>query len=530
VTNDLPDGASVRVSITSVTRGDTLLKIAPISADGPAEKPLVITIPDAKLWSPAAPWLYHAEVALRTGDRVLDRVRTYFGMRKIHVGKAADGFLRLMLNNKPLFQFGPLDQGWWPDGLYRAPTDAALRYDLDVLNSMHCNMIRKHVKVEPERWYYHCDRLGIMVWQDMPSGDKYIRPDAPDLVRTPESAENYRHEYKAMIDGLRNHPCIVAWVPFNEGWGQFDTEKITRWTKELDPSRLVDSPSGWADRGTGDMHDMHRYPGPAMPEPESKRAVVLGEFGGLGLPIKDHLWWNKRNWGYRNYKGLEELQQNYERVIEKLRPLIGKGLAAAVYTQTTDVEGEVNGIMTYDRAVIKRDLRRTAALHQKLYLPPPIIRRTTIVPTSEETPQTWRYTTTTPPADWIEPGFDDASWKSGPGGFGVKSTPGSHVRTQWHDADIWIRRAFDLDKTAIPHLHLRVHHDEDVEVYLNGHQVASLVGYVSDYEEIDITKAARLLKQGNNTLAVHCHQTSGGQYVDAGLVNSEEISTPVDRK
>lgn len=521
--NRTDEDASASVTITSVTHGDRLLKISPIRGDGPSNQALVIPIPQPRLWSPSEPWLYRAEVVLRSGDRVLDRVTTYFGMRKIHVGKAADGFLRLMLNNKPLFQFGPLDQGWWPDGLYRAPTDEALRYDLDVLKKMHCNMIRKHVKVEPERWYYHCDRMGIMVWQDMPSGDKYIRPNDADLARTPESADNYRREYKAMIDGLRNHPCIVAWVPFNEGWGQFDTTKIIDWTKQLDPTRLVDGPSGWADRGTGDMHDMHRYPGPAMPEPESKRAAVLGEFGGLGLPIEGHLWWNKRNWGYRTYKGLEELQQNYEQLIEKLRPLIAKGLAAAVYTQTTDVEGEVNGIMTYNRAIIKRDMDRVAALHKKLYLPPPVFRRTTIVPTSEQQPQTWRYTTTAPSADWFKSDYDDHSWKSGPAGFGQASTPGAKVHTPWRDADIWIRRTFTLSGTAAPHLHLRVHHDEDAEVFLNGHKVASLAGFISDYEELDIAKAARLLNDGANVLAVHCHQTSGGQYIDVGLVDVEEL-------
>ena len=252
------------------------------------------------------------------------------------------------------FHLGPLDQGWWPDGLYTAPTDAALRYDIEITRKLGFNMARKHVKFEPARWYYHCDKLGLMVWQDMPSGDKYIGRSDPDVQRTPESAANFRREYKEMIDASRNHPCIVAWVPFNEGWGQFATHGILAWTKEYDPTRLVDGPSGWTDRGSGDMHDIHRYPGPDMPALESNRAAVLGEFGGLGLPLEGHLWQSDReNWGYRGFKTTEAMREGYESLMDRLWPLYGAGLAAAVYTQTTDVESEVNGLMTYDRKVIK---------------------------------------------------------------------------------------------------------------------------------------------------------------------------------
>ncbi len=326
-----------------------------------------LRIPNARLWSPNSPFLYDLVVELQDGDKVIDQVTSYFGMRKIAVGKDEQGVNRLMLNNKPLFQLGPLDQGWWPDGLYTAPTDEALRYDIDVTRKLGFNMARKHVKVEPRRWYYHCDRLGLMVWQDMPSGDKYIKPNQADVTRTEESAANFRREFQAVIEAYRNHPCIVAWVPFNEGWGQFETDAILAWVKQLDPTRLVDGPSGWADRKTGDMNDMHKYPGPGSPQPEPKRAVVLGEFGGLGLPIEGHLWWNKRNWGYRTFKTREELQAAYEGLITKLRPLIEAGLAAAVYTQTTDVEGEVNGLMTYDRGIIKFDVDKLAGMHAKLY-------------------------------------------------------------------------------------------------------------------------------------------------------------------
>ncbi|MBN1341657.1 MAG: hypothetical protein JXQ73_03205 [Phycisphaerae bacterium] len=493
------------------------------TAVGKVGQPIELKIAGAKLWSPDSPFLYDLAVELQRDGKAIDQVTSYFGMRKIAVAKDEHGFNRLMLNNKPLFQCGPLDQGWWPDGLYTAPTDEALRYDVEITRKLGFNMARKHVKVEPRRWYYHCDKLGLMVWQDMPSGDKYIRPDQPDIERTPESAANFRREFQAVIETYHNHPCIVAWVPFNEGWGQFETDAILAWVKQLDPTRLVDGPSGWSDRGTGDMNDMHKYPGPGMPKPEPKRAIVLGEFGGLGLPIEGHLWWNKRNWGYRTFKTRQELQVAYDVLIKNLRPLIGMGLSAAVYTQTTDVEGEVNGLMTYDRAIIKFDADKLARMHAKLYLPPPLVIRNTIVPTSEESAQTWRYTTTKPPEGWMKPGFDDASWSTGQGGFGTKGTPGAVVRTQWDAKDIWLRRTFELKGAAPTSPVLRIHHDEDAEVYVNGTRIASLKGFESAYIEVDLSQEAKKsLRAGANVIAVHCRQTRGGQYVDVGLVDVVE--------
>ena len=494
--------------------------------DGKPGEAIVVAIPKPDLWSPDSPALYDLTVTLSDARQAaspqqpVDRVTSYFGMRKIEVQKDEDGFNRLFLNNKPLFQLGPLDQGWWPDGLYTAPTDAALRYDIEVTKQLGFNMCRKHVKVEPPRWYYWCDKLGLLVWQDMPNGDGHIGRDQPDLERSAESAENYRHEFKALIDWLHNHPSIVAWVPFNEGWGQFQTDKVLAWTKEYDPTRLVDGPSGWADRGTGDMHDLHRYPGPAMPEPEPQRAAVLGEFGGLGLPMEGHLWWDKRNWGYRTYKSRQELQQNYDQLIRNLRPLIGRGLAAAVYTQTTDVEGEVNGLMTYDRAVIKYDAEKLAKAHARLYEPQPIVITKTVVPTSETTPHQWRFSTDEPPKDWQQPGFDDSAWKQGPAGFGAADPPGHVIRTKWDTPDIWLRRTFNLETTKLARLHLRIHHDEDAQVFINGRLAALLTGYQTSYVEVEADPAAsNTLRSGENTIAVHCHQTRGGQYIDVGLID-----------
>ncbi len=337
------------------------------STSGAAGDELELQIADARLWSPDSPFLYDLKVELQRNGEVVDAVTSYFGMRKIALGKDESGFNRLMLNNEPLFQYGTLDQGWWPDGLYTAPTDAALRSDVEVLKQLGFNMTRKHVKIEPARWYYHCDKLGLLVWQDMPNGDGHIGREDPDLERSEESASNYMRELEEMIELLRNQPSIVVWVPFNEGWGQFDTDGVMGWVKEYDPTRLVDGPSGWADRGSGDIYDIHKYPGPAMPEPESARAVVLGEFGGLGLPVEGHLWRDQDNWGYRSYETHDELQANYNGLIEELLPMIGAGLAAAIYTQTTDVEIEVNGLMTYDRAIVKFDIEQMARTNRQLY-------------------------------------------------------------------------------------------------------------------------------------------------------------------
>ncbi|MBW3596932.1 MAG: beta-galactosidase [Planctomycetes bacterium] len=527
------EAAIARVRVLLPATDDKPRRDAVDSYGAPGE-PIVVKLPAdpaIRLWSPDSPYLYDVEITLhkRVADKAnnageqLDKVTGYFGMRKISLGKDVDGLVRLMLNNEPLFQFGTLDQGWWPDGLYTAPTDEALLFDIEMTKKLGFNMIRKHVKVEPARWYYHCDQLGLLVWQDMPNGDRHIGRDDRDIVRSPESAENFRREWREIMDENRNHPSIVVWVPFNEGWGQFATEKILAWTKQHDPTRLVDGPSGWTDRGVGEMHDMHRYPGPAMPEPESDRAVVLGEFGGLGLPLEGHLWWNKRNWGYRTYKTRDELWSNYRRLIRELHPLIGRGLAAAIYTQTTDVEGEVNGLMTYDRRVVKFDPEKMTALHARLHEPPPILETTTVVPTSEKQGEMWRYTTTRPAENWAAPGFDDSSWREGEGGFGEPTTPGSAVRTRWKTGDIWLRRAVQIPAGALTQPHLRIHHDEDAEVYVNGRPVASLTGYVTEYIQYELDdKAREAFKEGANVIAIHCKQTGGGQYIDAGIVNVVE--------
>ena len=486
---------------------------------GMAGEEIVLNMNNPKLWSPDSPFLYDLKVTLKNSKgKKVDAVSSYFGMRKIEVRKDEKGINRLFLNNESLFQFGPLDQGWWPDGLYTAPTDDALKYDIEVLKKLGCNMLRKHVKIEPARLYYWCDKLGLMVWQDMPSGDKYIGGRDPDIERSPESARQFEAELKAMITTFYNHPSIIMWVPYNEGWGQWDTPRIVDLIKKLDPTRLVNNTSGWSDRGVGDVHDIHSYPGPAAPPVEEKRAAVLGEFGGLGLPVKGHTWQDEKNWGYRSYETREELTDAYVALIDNLRSLIGDGLCAAVYTQTTDVEIECNGWMTYDRAMIKMNPKKAAAANKRLYLPAPVLK--TIVPTSQEQPQSWQYTTSEPSDGWQQADFDDSDWQMGQGGFGTEGTPGTIVRTEWKTSDIWVRRTFELADTKLHRSQLSIHHDEDAEVYINGQLVAKLEGYTSSYARATLDKKAQsALKVGTNCIAIHCHQTGGGQYIDAGLVD-----------
>jgi len=512
------DGKFLRLHVFAA--GDAGAEVTAVATDGDKEvakvsgkagTEIIIPLADMKLWSPDSPFLYGLKVELKSGGRTVDAVESYFGMRKIEIAKDSKGINRMMLNGKFVFQVGFLDQGFWPDGIYTAPTDAALRYDIEMTRKFGMNMARKHVKVEPERWYYWADKLGLIVWQDMPAGDN----------KTDEAKKQFEVELKAMIETHRNHPSIIMWVVFNEGWGQHDTERLTQWVKDMDPSRLVNNASGWTDKKCGDVMDIHSYPNPKCPPLEEKRACVLGEFGGLGLPVEGHMW-KKENWGYKGMADAEELTRTYEKLLRTAYELKeDPGLNAVVYTQTTDCEVECNGLLTYDR-VVKGDLERIAAANQGDFskVPPPPIAKT-VIPTSEETGQEWRYTTDKPADDWMKSGFADAAWKKGPGGFGTKNTPGAVVRTEWKTPDIWLRREIDLPDGKFTSLQFRIHHDEDVEVYINGALALKLKGFQSEYEERAMTPAgkAALKPGGKNLIAVHCLQTMGGQYVDVGIVD-----------
>lgn len=370
IVNNLQPGDKLRVTAWDGTKKITEQEVSSNEA--------VLKINNPKLWSPENPFLYDLTIAVVRNGKTIDEVKSYFAMRKISMAPDHQGVQRMLLNDEFLFHYGPLDQGWWPDGLYTAPTDEALKFDIEQTRDMGFNMIRKHVKVEPARWYYHCDKLGMLVWQDMPSGDMGNRWESrPGIIglatekeRTPESENIFKAEWKAIIDSRYNFPSIVVWVPFNEAWGQFKTEEIVKWTMDYDPSRLVNTASGGNFVPVGHIMDLHNYPAPCMPDPKlygKDRILVLGEFGGLGLPLEGHTWQEKNNWGYQSFPNKDELLAKYESFISAIPELIRQGLSAAVYTQTTDVEIEVNGLMTYDRKVVKMPAERLRKIHLDLY-------------------------------------------------------------------------------------------------------------------------------------------------------------------
>jgi beta-galactosidase/beta-glucuronidase len=361
--SDLP----VRATVSSGGR-------AVADATGQTNEEFIIALPNARLWSPDAPFLYDLKVELGNGDNS-DVVNSYFAMRKIALGKDEQGRTRIFLNNKFVFQAGVLDQGYWPDGIYTAPTDAALRSDIESAKRLGFNLLRKHAKVEPARWYYHADQLGVLVWQDMP---QMFGGSAAARVQ-------WEKEWREIIAEHINSPSIIVWTPFNEGWGQFDTERIAALTKTLDPSRLVNSASGWTDKGAGDIVDKHQYPDPAPPAPEANRAGVIGEFGGITLNLGHR--WNDEVAGHgatltSNWTATKRYQQLILNIYTmKSNP----GISAFVYTQLTDVEQEINGVLTYDRAVVKMDERIVAAANRGEFLPlgPNPDSKPALVPTSE---------------------------------------------------------------------------------------------------------------------------------------------------
>ena len=332
---------------------------------------VTLNVASPKLWSPDSPYLYGLDIQILRNGKIVDRVASYTAMREVGAYRK-NGNTKLMgLNGEGIFQLGPLDQGWWPDGLYTAPTDEALKFDIQKTKDFGFNMIRKHIKVEPDRWFYYCDQLGIIVWQDMPSfavskrWGMYYYGEGEDWPASPEAKSNYYKEWTEIINQVKKFQCIAVWVPFNEAWSQFDTKDVVAYTKKLDPTRLVNQSSGgnW-EEGVGDILDNHHYPYPAFRMWDKNMINVLGEYGGIGLPIEGHLWQADKNWGYVQYKNGDEVLAEYTDFAEQLKQLIKQGCSAAVYTQTTDVEIEVNGLMTYDRKVIKMDEKKLRAVNE----------------------------------------------------------------------------------------------------------------------------------------------------------------------
>jgi hypothetical protein len=346
------DGQIKAGSITGIT--NTMLKL-------PVKNP--------KLWSPDHPFLYDLHVKLLSNGKIIDEVTSYFGMRKVSIGQDEKGFYRIFLNNKYLYNLGTLDQGFWPDGLYTAPTDDALKFDIQTIKAMGFNTIRKHIKVEPARWYYHADKLGMLVWQD------FVNPNQS----LPEGSKAaFEKQLNETMEQLHNHPCITTWVLFNERWGRYDQQRLTEYVKQKDPSRLVNAHSGellWVNEKLRDtannpwisseIADIHSYPDPMNAPPKEGRVQILGEFGGIGVFIPNHQWLNNKSWGYVQVTP-SQLLGKYMLMNEHLQLLERKGLAGSIYTQPFDVEGEENGIMTYDREVIKMPFQELRKIHSHL--------------------------------------------------------------------------------------------------------------------------------------------------------------------
>lgn len=495
---------------------------------------LELGISDPILWTTENPFLYDLKIFLRDQNgNIIDQVESYLGMRKVSLGKDANGYTRILLNNKPLFQFGLLDQGWWPDGLYTAPTEEAMVYDIKVTKELGFNMLRKHVKVEPARFYYHCDKMGMLVWQDMPSGFKssekevqHVKHDAKlDWERPKESALQFEKELKSMIDNFYAFPSIIVWCPLNEGWGQYDTKRIADWTKTYDPSRLVDAPSGWADRGAGDMIDVHLYPGPGMELPEDDRASVLGEFGGLGWPLEDHLWWNKRNWGYLTYNDKQTYQNEFDALIKNLQGLVSWGLSAAIYTQTTDVEGEVNGVMTYDREVIKLDKEKTRELIAPLY--EPWWNRRVLISDSEHKATDWKVSFNKPEGNWKAKAYNDFEWNQKKAPFSAEKNPFLPEVTTWDSETLYARKVFDLK--AIPEkLFIKYYAPRTkLKLYVNGQLVKQWEdggGRKRHYTHIMLNHIGEFLQEGQNVLAVEASSQEKIRAFDLGLYTTDTLN------
>ncbi|GIH64323.1 glycoside hydrolase family 2 protein [Microbispora siamensis] len=332
----------------------------------PAERPVRVPLPEVRAWSPEDPFLYDVAVSLGA-----DRVRSYFGMRSFSVGPDADGVPRLLLNGRPYFHAGVLDQGYWPDGLYTPPSDEAMIHDIATMKRLGFTMLRKHIKIEPLRWYHHCDRLGMLVWQDMVNGGE---PYRPWVITTPAflpfvRMDDRRHrrfgradaagrtafeaETRATIEHLRNVVSLAVWVPFNEGWGQFDAARIAAEVARLDPTRTVDHASGWHDQRAGDLRSLHVYFRRFRPPRPDGRVLVLSEYGGYSLRVEGHVR-GEKEFGYRRYRTADALGEAFARLHEEqIIPAVARGLSATVYTQVSDVEDEINGLLTYDRAVLK---------------------------------------------------------------------------------------------------------------------------------------------------------------------------------
>lgn len=525
VLNPVPDIDNKLITLHSVVAnrsGNELLKVK-ISFKGKTISEQVVKYKDALsfklsdpvLWSPDLPAIYDLDIQLKRGSEVLDSFTSYFAMRKIALGKDVNGYTKLMLNNKPLFQWGVLDQGWWPESLLTPPSDEALKYDMEVVKRLGFNMIRKHIKVEPARFYYHADTMGLLVWQDMPSGflkiqhpEQHVKFDAKEDWKRPEdSAKDFEKEWKSIIDNLKFFPSIVVWVPFNEGWGQYDSKRIAAWTQNYDKARLVNATSGWTDRNVGDMFDAHQYPGPSMEPGEQNpgRAIVLGEFGGLGWPIKGHLWEDsRRNWGYRTYLDKAEYTLEYSKVIKNVYPLISRGLAAAIYTQTSDVEAEVNGLMTYDRKVLKVPEDEARALHEQLFRA--YSKHQMLISDSEVKSSSLNISSEFPGEGWNLNSSLITNFKKVEGPAKLKQGD-----------SVWAINSFSNAQLS-GKLAMKLYAQGDLKIYLNGNLVYDKkILTKRHYDELNLSDFNQYVKEGQNIIGLELKNVTADSDFDFGV-------------
>lgn len=459
-------------------------------------KDIELQIPGLVWWSPENPKLYDLEVSLCRNGRTLDKVTSYFAMRDVSIVRDEAGYKRICLNGKPVFHYGTLDQGWWPDGLLTPPSPEAMIWDMVQLKEMGFNTIRKHIKVEPATYYYYADSLGIMIWQDMPSGFATARKETEHLSHTDEKdwdaptevSAQWLKELDEMIDHLRFFPCITSWVVFNEGWGQHNTVEVVENMMQKDRTRIINGVSGWTDRKVGHVHDIHNYPSASMVLPEftDDRVAVLGEFGGLGFPVEGSLWNpGMNNWGYKNIDGSIELLADYSRLMYDLETLIAQGLSAAIYTQTTDVEGEVNGLITYDRKKIKIPANTLHMLHSRLYS----IRSTQpvfLIPHSQKQKQTKHEVCVNGEVYHTE--------------FPFKIKDKGVIR---------LKEIFHVDK-PFERLSLWLYADGPTTVWLNGVKVLDQpIRYTRNYNQYNLSDYSYLLHNGENTVEITINKQNG---------------------
>ena len=465
-----------------------------------------ISLENPQLWSPETPKLYHFKAVMTKSGKVLDEVSSYFALREVEVAKDEAGYNRICLNHKPVFQMGTLDQGWWPDGLLTPPSEEAMIWDMKMLKDMGFNTLRKHIKVEPELYYYYADSLGLMIWQDMPSGfvtekasEQHVKFLWKEDWNAPaEHSEQWQSELFGMIDWLRFYPSITTWVVFNEGWGQFNTVEIVSKVLEYDRTRIINGVSGWTDRGVGHLFDVHNYPFTSMilSQNNGGRVSVLGEFGGYGWAVEGHLWNpDMQNWGYRNIDGAVALADNYTKVIYDLETLIPQGLSAAIYTQTTDVEGEVNGLATYDRKVVKLPVNAVHAMHDRLY----------------------GLSSASDIVELVADGQSEGEHTVSVSINGAASCEASLPLPVKKDTGVVAEAEFDSDQ-CYRHLSFWLNASGNVEVRLNGHLIFDQeVEPTNHYGQFNVSDFSQYMVKGKNVLQVKTSKANSRVDFDFGL-------------